>query len=147
MKYGYARIGTDDQNTALQLAALKDAKCSRIFEDNGVWGATNQPALSRCLKALRAGDTLVVWKLDRLGRGLRDLISLLDDLRERRVLFSSLSEEIDTATPTGRAMWKMIVALAELERSLVAERSRASVKEAKLRGVNSDESENYQSVK
>jgi DNA invertase Pin-like site-specific DNA recombinase len=126
MKYGYARTSTDDQTTALQLAALKRARCSHIYEDKGLTGANSKrPALLRCLKALRAGDTLIVWKLDRLGRSLRDLITMLDDIRARGVKFHSLTEAIDTATPTGRAMWQMIGVLAELERSLISERTRA----------------------
>jgi len=81
------------------------------------------------------GDTLIVWKLDRLGRSLRDLITMLDDLRARGVKFHSLTEAIDTATPTGRAMWQMIGVLAEIERSLISERTRAGVKAAQRRGV------------
>ena len=136
MKYGYARVSTDDQNTALQLTALKKAGCKTVFKDEGLSGATTKrPALQRCLKALTAGDTLIVWKLDRLGRSLRDLIHMLDDLRERGVKFQSLTEAIDTATPTGRAMWQMIGVLAELERSLIAERTSAGVKSAQARGV------------
>jgi DNA invertase Pin-like site-specific DNA recombinase len=105
MKYGYARVSTDDQSTALQLAALKRAGCKTFFKDQGLSGATTKrPALLRCLKALEDGDTLIVWKLDRLGRSLRDLIAMLDDLKERGVKFRSLTEQIDTETPTGRAM-------------------------------------------
>ena len=136
MKYGYARVSTDDQSTALQLAALKRAGCKTFFKDEGLSGATTKrPALLRCLKALQDGDTLIVWKLDRLGRSLRDLIAMLDDLKERGVKFRSLTEQIDTETPTGRAMWQMIGVLAELERSLISERTRAGVKAAQRRGV------------
>jgi len=136
MRYGYARVSTDDQNPALQLAALKKAGCRTVFKDDGLSGATiKRPALLRCLKTLNDGDTLVVWKLDRLGRSLRDLITMLDDLRARGVKFHSLTEAIDTDTPTGRAMWQMIGVLAELERSLIGERTRAGVKAAKRRGV------------
>ncbi len=136
MKYGYARVSTDDQSTALQLAALKRAGCKTLFKDEGLSGATTKrPALLRCLKALQDGDTLIVWKLDRLGRSLRDLIAMLDDLKERGVKFRSLTEQIDTETPTGRAMWQMIGVLAELERSLISERTRAGVKAAQRRGV------------
>ena len=136
MKYGYARVSTDDQNPALQLAALKKAGCQTVFKDEGLSGATTKrPALLRCLKKLEHGDTLIVWKLDRLGRSLRDLITMLDDLRARGVKFHSLTEAIDTATPTGRAMWQMIGVLAELERSLISERTRAGVKAAQRRGV------------
>ncbi len=136
MKYGYARVSTDDQTPALQLAALKKAGCKTVFKDEGLSGATTKrPALLRCLKRLRPGDVLIVWKLDRLGRSLRDLIAMLDDLRARGVKFRSLTEAIDTDTPTGRAMWQMIGVLAELERSLISERTRAGVTAAMRRGV------------
>jgi DNA invertase Pin-like site-specific DNA recombinase len=136
MKYGYARVSTDDQNTALQRAALQKAGCTTIFTDEGLSGATTKrPALTRCLKALHPGDTLIVWKLDRLGRSLRDLITLLDELRTHGIKFRSLTEHIDTETATGRAMWQMIGVLAELERSLITERTRAGVKAARQRGV------------
>ena len=136
MKYGYARVSTDDQTPALQLAPLKKAGCKKIFKDDGLSGATTKrPALQRCLKKLKAGDTLIVWKLDRLGRSLRDLITMLDDFKTRGVKFRSLTEAIDTETPTGRAMWQMIGLLAELERSLISERTRAGAATAKARGV------------
>src|SRR5215831_18540035 len=136
MKYGYARLSTDDQNPALQLAALKRAGCKIMFKDEGLSGATiKRPALLRCLKQLQPGDALIVWKLDRLGRSLRDLITMLDDLKQRGVKFRSLTEAIDTDTPTGRAMWQMIGVLAELERSLISERTLAGISAAKSRGV------------
>src|SRR5215471_6078877 len=85
MKYGYARVSTDDQTPALQLAALKKAGCKTVFKDNGLSGATtNRPALLRCLKKLQPGDTLIVWKLDRLGRSLRDLITMRDETQSAR---------------------------------------------------------------
>jgi DNA invertase Pin-like site-specific DNA recombinase len=122
---------------------LKRDRCKKIFKDEGLSGATtNRPALARCLKVLQPGDTLTVWKLDRLGRSLRDLIIMLDSLRDRGVKFRSLTEAIDTETPTGRAMWQMIGVLAELERSLIGERTRAGVADAKKRGVNLDASVN-----
>lgn len=136
MKYGYARVSTDDQNPALQLAALQRVGCTTIFKDEGLSGATvTRPALTRCLKALRPDDTLMVWKLDRLGRSLRDLITLLDGLRAQGIKFRSLTEPIDTETATGRAMWQMIGVLAELERSLITERTRVDVQAARQRGV------------
>src|ERR1700694_4424788 len=102
MKYGYARVSTDDQNPDLQLAALKKAGCQTVFKDEGVPGATTKrAALFRCRKKLEHGDTLIVWKLDRLGRSLRDLITMLDDLKDRGVKFHSLTEAIDTTTPHG----------------------------------------------
>jgi DNA invertase Pin-like site-specific DNA recombinase len=135
MKYGYARVSTDDQNPALQLSELKRAGCKRIFTDKASGAHVKRPELANCLKALKAGDVLVVWKLDRLGRSLRDLIALLDDLKARSVVFRSVTEAIDTATPTGRAVWQMVGILAELERSLIQERTKAGRAAAKARGV------------
>jgi DNA invertase Pin-like site-specific DNA recombinase len=135
MKYGYARVSTEDQNPAIQLTALKKAGCKTVFKDEVTGAHVKRPALTRCLKALHTGDTLIVWKLDRLGRSLRDLIAMLDDFKKQGIIFVSLTEAIDTETPTGRAMWQMIGVLAELERSLIAERTRAGVKAAQRRGV------------
>ena len=135
MKIGYARVSTEDQNPDLQLTALKRAGCGKIFTDKATGTNTKRPALEKCLKALKAGDVLTVWKLDRLGRSLRDLIALLDDLKARGVAFQSLTEAIDTETPTGRAMWQMVGILAELERSLIQERTKAGRAAAVARGV------------
>src|SRR5215510_710860 len=135
MKIGYCRVSTDDQNPDLQLAALKRAGCKQIFTDKATGAHIKRPELAKCLKALKVGDVLVVWKLDRLGRSLHDLIGLLDDLKTRGVAFKSLTESIDTATPTGRAMWQMVGILAELERSLIQERTKAGRAAAKARGV------------
>jgi DNA invertase Pin-like site-specific DNA recombinase len=135
MKYGYARVSTEDQNPAMQLAALKKAGCKTVFKDEVTGAHVKRPALTRCLNKLETGDTLIVWKLDRLGRSLRDLITMLDDFRSKGIGFLSLTEAIDTETPTGRAMWQMIGVLAELERSLIVERTRAGVKAAQKRGV------------
>jgi DNA invertase Pin-like site-specific DNA recombinase len=120
----------------MQRVALAKAGCTKIFTDEGISGTTaNRPKLKQCLKALDRGDSLTVWKLDRLGRSLRDLITILDDLNKRGVKFRSLTEAIDTQTPTGRAMWQMIGVMAEFERSLISERTRAGVQNAKQRGV------------
>ena len=135
MNIGYARVSTEDQNPDLQLAALKQAGCQRIFTDRATGAHVQRPELTNCLKALAEGDTLTVWKLDRLGRSLRDLIGLLDDLKARGVAFRSLTEAIDTTTPTGRAMWQMVGILAELERSLIQERTTAGRIAAVARGV------------
>jgi Enterobacteriaceae phage serine recombinase len=136
MKIGYARVSTDDQNPALQTAALKKAGCKKIFEDRGVSGVVaKRLSLTRCLNALQAGDTLIVWKLDRLGRSLRDLITFLDNLKQRGIQFQSITEAINTGTPAGRAMWQIIGALAELERSMIIERTKAGIAAAKARGV------------
>jgi DNA invertase Pin-like site-specific DNA recombinase len=106
-----------------------------LFTDELSVAITKRPALLRCMKKLERGDTLIVWKLDRLGRSLRDLTAMLDGLRDRGVKFRSLTEAIDTTTPTGRAMWQMIGVLAELERSLIVERTQAGMTEARRRGV------------
>ena len=135
MKIGYCRVSTDEQNPDLQLAALKRAGCRRIFTDKATGAHVRRPQLTRCLAALQAGDVLVVWKLDRLGRSLHDLIGLLDDLKARGVAFRSLTEAIDTATATGCAMWQMVGILAELERSLIQERTKAGRAAAVARGV------------
>lgn len=135
IKIGYARVSTEDQNPDLQLTALKQAGCTRLFTDRATGAHVKRPELTKCLKALSEGDTLTVWKLDRLGRSLWDLISLLDDLKARGVAFRSLTEAVDTTTPTGRAMWQMVGILAELERSLIQERTQAGRAAAVARGV------------
>jgi DNA invertase Pin-like site-specific DNA recombinase len=135
MKIGYARVSTDEQNPDLQTDALKVAGCERIFTDKASGANAKRSELAKCLKGLAGGDTLIVWKLDRLGRSLHDLIVLLDELKARGVAFQSLTEAIDTTTPTGRAMWQMVGILAELERSLIQERTKAGRAAAVARGV------------
>ena len=135
MKIGYCRVSTKEQNPDLQLRALKKAGCKTIYTDKDSGAFRQRIYLGRCLKELKAGDVLVVWKLDRLGRSLRDLIALLDDLEAREVAFWPLTEAIDTTTPTGRAMWQMVEILAELERSLIQERTKAGRAAAQARGV------------
>jgi DNA invertase Pin-like site-specific DNA recombinase len=119
----------------MQLAALKKAGCKTVFKDEVTGAHVKRPALTRCLKTLKTGDTLILWKLDRLGRSLRDLIHMLDGFKQEGIKFRSLTEAIDTETPAGRAMWQMIGVLAKLERSLIVERTRAGVKAAQKRGV------------
>jgi DNA invertase Pin-like site-specific DNA recombinase len=135
VKYGYARVSTEDQNAAMQHAALKKDRCKKIFTDTLPGGTTKRPSLLRLLKVLKPGDSVTVWKLDRLANRLHDLITILDDLKQRGVKFKSLTEaiDIDTETSAGRAMWQMIGVLAELERSLIIERTRAGMKEARAR--------------
>src|SRR5713101_3032890 len=135
MQIGYCRVSTEDQNPDLQLRALKKAGCKTIYTDKVSGTVRKRTYLERCLKELKPGDVLIVWKLDRLGRSLSDLIGLLDDLKARGVAFRSLTEAIDTATPTGRAMWQMVGILAELERSLIQERTKAGRAAAQARGV------------
>jgi DNA invertase Pin-like site-specific DNA recombinase len=136
VKHGYARVSTEDQSAAMQIEALKQAGCGHVYVDKALSGATTKrPALTKCLNTLQSGDVLAVWKLDRLGRSVRDLIAMLDDLKRRGVTFQSLTESIDTESPTGRAMWQMIGVLAELERSLISERTKTGAAAARARGV------------
>ncbi|WP_332392872.1 recombinase family protein [Burkholderia ubonensis] len=132
---GYARVSTEEQSLDLQLIALSAAGCVQTFTDRGVsGGALERPGLHALLKAMRPGDTLVVWRLDRLGRSLSHLIQLMTDLQRRGVDFRSLNEAIDTRTPTGRLTFHMIAALAEFERALIADRTRAGMSAARQRG-------------
>jgi len=135
MQIGYARVSTIDQNLALQHDALKAAGCERIFADQGISGSVaDRPGLDRALKALTAGDALVVWKLDRLGRSLAHLVQTIADLGARGIGFRSLSDPIDTASAGGRLVFHMMGALAEFERSLIVERTQAGLQAAKRRG-------------
>ena len=135
MRIGYARVSTLDQTLALQRDALKEAGCDKIFADHGVSGtATARPGLARAMKALKPGDTLVVWKLDRLGRSLSHLVQIVSQLGARGVNFRSLSDPIDTESAGGRLVLHMMGALAEFERSLIIERTRAGLAAAKKRG-------------
>jgi len=133
---GYARVSTTNQHLNLQRDALEAARCKRIFADRGISGsAVTRPQLARALKALRPGDTLVVWKLDRLGRSLSHLVATIADLGKRSVNFRSLSDPIDTERAGGRFVLHIIAALAEFERSLIVERTRAGLAAAAKRGI------------
>ena len=131
---GYARVSTDQQNLALQLDALEAARCRRIFRDVGSGSLKHRPQLEECLSFLRPGDTLVVWRLDRLGRGLKHLIELVEDLNSREIAFKSLTEDIDTTTSGGRLTFHIFGALAQFEREIIRERTRAGVAAARERG-------------
>jgi DNA invertase Pin-like site-specific DNA recombinase len=131
---GYARVSTDLQNLDLQLDALADAGSSRVYRDTGSGSIKHRPELDACLDYLRAGDTLVVWRLDRLGRGLKHLIELVEQLQQREVGFRSLTEQIDTTTPAGRLQFHLFGALAEFEREIIRERTRAGLAAARARG-------------
>jgi DNA invertase Pin-like site-specific DNA recombinase len=134
---GYARVSRIDQTLALQRDALKAAGCRRIFSDHGVSGATTRRrGLDAVLAFLKPGDTLVVWKLGRLGRSLFHLVQVITELGERGINFRSLSDPIDTASPGGRLVLYIMAALAEFERSLIRERTRAGLAAAKRRGRN-----------
>lgn len=134
MKYGYARISTDDQSLDLQRDALTRAGCVELFEDRVTGAAVRRPGLDAALARLGPGDVLVVWKLDRLGRSLPHLIETVRQLGERGAGFASLSENIDTTTPGGKLVFHIMGALAEFERSLIVERVTAGIDAAKRRG-------------
>ncbi len=134
MHIGYVRVSTNDQNTALQRNALESAECELIFEDKISGKTSDRPGLKKVLRTLSEGDTLVVWKLDRLGRSMRHLVALVEELRERGINFRSLTDSIDTSTPMGRFFFHVMGALAEMERELIIERTRAGLAAARAQG-------------
>lgn len=134
MLIGYVRVSTNDQNTALQRNALESSGCELIFEDKMSGKTADRPGLKKLLRILTAGDTLVVWKLDRLGRSMRNLVILIEDLRQRGINFRSLTDSIDTSTPMGRFFFHVMGALAEMERELIIERTRAGLDAARAEG-------------
>jgi DNA invertase Pin-like site-specific DNA recombinase len=131
---GYARVSTDQQTTALQLDALRAAGCVTIHEDSASGSSRARPGLARAIKDLRSGDTLVVWKLDRLGRSLRDLLDIAESLRERDVPLRSLTDHIDAGTAAGRMLYAVLGAVAQFERDVLRERTVAGLAAAKRRG-------------
>ena len=133
MLIGYARVSTHDQMLDLQRDAMKEAGCEQIFED-AAGGVAERPNLEQALSHLRAGDTPVVWRLDRLGRSLKDLIAWAEELRSRGVGLKSLKEAIDTDSPTGQLTFHIFGALAEFERALIRERTHAGLQAARARG-------------
>jgi DNA invertase Pin-like site-specific DNA recombinase len=135
MIIGYARVSTADQNLALQLDALKRAGCERIFEDHVSGAKAKRPGLNNCLRALEPGDTLIVWRLDRLARSLIKLLELIQFLDKHDIALKSLTEAIDTKTLTGKLVLHVMgVKLAEFERGLIIERTNAGLQSAKDRG-------------
>lgn len=134
MKIGYARVSTDDQDSALQLDALNSSGCERIYSESISGKQKNRPELERMLDSLRAGDTVVVWRLDRLGRSLKDLIELLDNFKNNGIQFISLTEQIDTTSAMGELVFHMIGAIAQFERRLISERIKAGLDAARARG-------------
>lgn len=131
---GYARVSTVEQTLDLQRDALTAAGTGWIYEEKASGKSADRPELAHCLKALREGDTLVVWRLDRLGRNLKDLVQIVTDLEARRVKFKSLTESIDTSGPAGKLVFHMFAALAQFERELVRERTLAGLASARARG-------------
>lgn len=135
MKIGYARVSTDDQNLDLQIDALNVVGCEQIYKEYASGKNTKaRPELENCLKSLRAGDTLVVWRLDRLGRSLSDLVKIVTELEAKNIGFESLTEKIDTITSTGKFVFHVFAALAEFERNIIRERTLAGMKAARARG-------------
>jgi len=134
MLLGYARVSKGDQQTAPQLRALKDAGCQKIFEESASGGRWDRPELQRLLGLLREGDTLVVWKLDRLSRSLKDLLLILEKVEAAGAKFRSLTEAVDTSGPAGRMVMQMLGAFAEFERAMIRERTKAGLKEARAKG-------------
>lgn len=134
MRIGYARVSTEDQNLTLQTDALTMAGCERLFQDQMSGTRADRPGLRDAMSHLREGDTLVVWKLDRLGRGVKGLVDLVAELAERKVHFQSLTDQIDTSTPAGRFFFHVMASLAQMERELIVERTRAGLEAARRQG-------------
>lgn len=134
-KIGYARVSTNDQNLDLQISALKAAGCAKIYRDHGVSGAlASRPAFDKLLAAIGEGDTVVIWRLDRMGRSLKHLIEVNEVLSERGAFLESLNDKIDTSSPTGEFVFHILGAVAQLERRMISERTRAGLAEAAKRG-------------
>ncbi|RNI28909.1 recombinase family protein [Rufibacter immobilis] len=136
MKIGYARVSTQDQKLEAQTDALTLHGCERIFKEKKSGKNKERPELEKMVSQLRSGDTVVVWKLDRLGRSLRDLIDLVEGFKAKGVDFVSLQDGINTATPTGRFTFNVFASLAEFEREIIRERTKAGLAAAKARGRN-----------
>jgi DNA invertase Pin-like site-specific DNA recombinase len=134
MKIGYARVSTHEQNLDLQLDALQKSGCERIYQDKASGSLTSRPELDKLKEALREGDILIVWRLDRLGRSLKDLIAWISELEEKKITFQSLQESMDTGTAGGKLIFHLFGALAEFERNLIRERTKAGLEAARARG-------------
>ncbi|WP_047155050.1 recombinase family protein [Aneurinibacillus tyrosinisolvens] len=134
MKIGYARVSTLDQNLDMQMDALQSAGCEQIFQEKMSGKKDDRPELQRCLDSLRKTDTLIVFKLDRLGRSTFKLLELTSELEKRGVEFVSIRDNIDTSTAVGKAMFRMMAVLAEMERDIIAERTQAGLQAARARG-------------
>ncbi|QAU23186.1 recombinase family protein [Dyella sp. M7H15-1] len=134
MLIGYARVSTQDQNLDLQIEALIKAGCKKVFEDKISGSRAERPGLAKALEVLREGDTLVVWKLDRLGHSVKNLVDLVGELHQRNVQFKSLTDAIDTGTSSGRFFFHVMASLAEMERELTVERTRAGLAVARQLG-------------
>lgn len=134
MKIGYARVSTQDQDPQLQLDDLQRADCEQVFSEKQSGSGKERPVLEQCLRTLRKGDTLVVWRLDRLGRSLKHLVEIISALEDRGIGFCSIKENIDTTTAGGRLVFHIFGALAEFEHALIRERTIAGLASARARG-------------
>jgi DNA invertase Pin-like site-specific DNA recombinase len=134
MKIGYARVSTEDQHLHMQEDALKSAGCEEIFSDIASGAKSQRPGLDKALEYAREGDTIIVWKLDRLGRSIQHLIQTITTLENRKISFKCLQENIDTSTSSGKLIFHIFSALAEFERDLIRERTDAGLKAARARG-------------
>lgn len=134
MRIGYARVSTQDQDTQAQISALKAAGCEIVFQEKASGGRWDRPELHRLLSQLRKGDVVVVWKLDRLSRSLKDLLLTLEKIEEAGADFQSLTEAIDTASPAGRMMMQIVGSFAEFERAMLRERTKSGLDAARKDG-------------
>lgn len=134
MLIGYARVSPQDQNLTMQEQALTNAGCAKIYSDKATGTSTSRPALDKALEHVREGDVLVVWKLDRLGRTVKNLIALTETLHEGGIGFRSLTDQIDTTTPDGRFYFHIMASLAQMERELTIERTHAGLAAARAQG-------------
>jgi DNA invertase Pin-like site-specific DNA recombinase len=134
MKAGYARVSTKDQTVDLQVDALKKAGCTKVYTEVMNGSRAERPILSKVLEHLRAGDVLVIWKLDRLGRSLKHLIEVVNELMSRKIGLKSLNDPIDTTTPQGRLIFNLFASLSEFERDVIRERTQAGLSAARARG-------------
>ena len=134
MVIGYARVSTEQQGTEAQLPDLRKAGCKRVYEETMGGGTMDRPELEKCLERLEKGDTLVVWRLDRLGRSIRDLLQIVDRLDKSGINFISLKERFDTSTAAGRLVFHFFAALTQFEKELIRERTMAGLSSARSRG-------------
>ena len=134
MKIGYARVSTQDQNLSLQLDALNAAGCETIFQEKITGAKKERPELKNMLGQIRQGDVVIIWKLDRLARSMKDLVSLVTEMQEKGAELQSLNDHIDTTTPTGKFTFHLFAALAEFERDIIRERTKAGLAAARARG-------------
>jgi len=134
MKFGYARVSTKEQELHLQIDALQKAGCTKIFQEKFTGATKERPELQKLLAQLRPDDVVVIWKLDRLGRSLKDLISIVTEIQDKGAGLQSLNDHIDTTTPQGKLTFHLFAALAEFERDIIRERTKAGLEAARARG-------------